>query len=82
MISPWTLYNIFQIQTVSKSTQIMFEIPDVLYPSSPPPSSFKCLTCDPSALDQEGHLKCCQHIWFLDIMIMEKLMPFPFLTLR
>lgn len=47
-----------------------------------PPLSFKCLTCDPSALDQEGHLECCQHIWFLDIIIMEKLMPFPFLTLR
>lgn len=34
--SPWTLHNIFQIQIVSKSTQTVFEIPDVLYPSSSP----------------------------------------------
>lgn len=82
MISAWTLYNIFQIQIVSRSTQTVFEIPDVFYPFLFPHFfSFKYITRNLSAVDQEGHLKGCQCIWFLD-MIMENLMPLPFLTLK
>lgn len=33
-------------------------------------------------LGQKGHLKCCQPNWLPEIMNMEKLIPFPFLTLK
>lgn len=43
---------------------------------------FKVSDIQYSFLGQQGHLKCCQHIWLPEIMNMEKLIPFPLFTLE